>query len=74
MFEGWKTIQHVLWLCSTAWDVWVEKKSPIPKWSSQEEEFLHLWEMMQTSFKRETLEELAEIYTRVSSLEGTESV
>ncbi|XP_042980190.1 uncharacterized protein LOC122310360 [Carya illinoinensis] len=52
-----ETIDHVLWLCPAAADVWVENDNGLQKWICEEKEFFNIWTDMQETLQKNKVAE-----------------
>ncbi|KAF5478245.1 hypothetical protein F2P56_004821 [Juglans regia] len=56
-----ESIQHVLWNCPAANNVWVERSSGLHKWCCEEVDFIQLWQKLMKTLEKEKLEIVAVI-------------
>ncbi|XP_042942843.1 uncharacterized protein LOC122277025 [Carya illinoinensis] len=67
-----ETIDHVLWSCPAAADVWAENDSGLQKWICEEKEFFNIWSDMQETLQKNKVAEavmiLRGLWTRRNNL------
>ncbi|XP_042939496.1 uncharacterized protein LOC122274526 [Carya illinoinensis] len=62
-----ETVNHVLWSCGAAADVWADSESPVQKWAKTEGNFMETWIRLSEKMGTGELELVATIMRNIGS-------